>query len=181
MAEDPATDVWCCAPFTTMAGSLGPDPMEVFAPRRCHLRRPEPQIPTLYFVTTSNTDSCQRSQPEPHLSVLGLRQEGAFYQLISNFRNGSLMTALSSTDSVQRITSILASNVDELAQEVASAVRAEVDFYKTTRAVTDDALLASCTENLRFALESLEDGAHTVSGTPSLISPHRIAVSAGRR
>jgi hypothetical protein len=69
------------------------------------------------------------------------------------------MTALPSTDSVQRITSILASNVDELAQEVASAVRAEVDFYKTTRAVADDALLASCTENLRFALKSLEDGA----------------------
>jgi hypothetical protein len=85
MAEDPATDVWCCAPFTTMAGSLGPDPMEVFAPRRCHLRLPEPQIPTLFFVTTSNTDCCQRSQPEPHLSVLGLQQEGALYQLISSF------------------------------------------------------------------------------------------------
>jgi hypothetical protein len=69
------------------------------------------------------------------------------------------MTALPSTDSVERITSILASNVDELAQQVASAVRAEVDFYKTTRAVADDALLASCTENLRFALKSLEDGA----------------------
>ncbi|MCW2512442.1 MAG: hypothetical protein JWR11_1484 [Mycobacterium sp.] len=69
------------------------------------------------------------------------------------------MTALPSTDPVQRITSILASNVDELAQDVASAVRAEVDFYKTTRAVADDALLTSCTENLRFALKSLEDGA----------------------
>ncbi|MDT5065228.1 MAG: hypothetical protein QOK02_1383, partial [Mycobacterium sp.] len=54
------------------------------------------------------------------------------------------MTALPSTDPVQRITSILASNVDELAQDVASAVRAEVDFYKTTRAVADDALLTSC-------------------------------------
>jgi hypothetical protein len=53
---------------------------------------------------------------------------------------------------------MLASNVDELAQDVACAVRAEVDFYKTTRAVTDDDLLTSCTENLRFALKSLEDG-----------------------
>jgi hypothetical protein len=53
---------------------------------------------------------------------------------------------------------MLASNVDELAQDVASAVRAEVDFYKTTRAVADDDLLASCTENLRFALQSVADG-----------------------
>jgi hypothetical protein len=53
---------------------------------------------------------------------------------------------------------MLASNVEELAQNVASAVRAEVDFYKTTRAVADDELLASCTENIRFALKSLEDG-----------------------
>ncbi|MDT5070214.1 MAG: hypothetical protein QOK02_6369, partial [Mycobacterium sp.] len=117
--------------------------MEVFPPR-CDNRRPPPKIPTLFFVTTSGTDRCERSQPEPHLSVLGLQQEGALYQLISNFENGSLMTALPSTDSVQRIMSILASNVDELAQDVASAVRAEVDFYKTTRAVADDALLASC-------------------------------------
>jgi hypothetical protein len=68
------------------------------------------------------------------------------------------MTAQASTDPVGRITSMLASNVEELAQNVASAVRAEVDFYKTTRAVADDELLASCTENIRFALKSLEDG-----------------------
>jgi len=71
------------------------------------------------------------------------------------------MTVQPSTDPdehVRRITSILASNVDELAQDVASAVRAEVDFYKTTRAVADDDLLASCTENIRFALKSLADG-----------------------
>ncbi len=53
---------------------------------------------------------------------------------------------------------MLAGNVDELAQDVASAVRAEVDFHKSTRAVADDDLLASCTENIRFALKSLEDG-----------------------
>jgi hypothetical protein len=71
------------------------------------------------------------------------------------------MTAQPSTDPdehVRRITSILASNVDELAQDVASTVRAEVDFYKATRAVADDDLLASCTENLRVALKSLQDG-----------------------
>ncbi|MDT5096772.1 MAG: hypothetical protein QOC76_509 [Mycobacterium sp.] len=56
------------------------------------------------------------------------------------------------------LASTLADRVDELAQDVASAVRAEVGFYKSTRAVTDDDLLDSCTENLRFALKSLEDG-----------------------
>jgi hypothetical protein len=49
------------------------------------------------------------------------------------------------------IVSTLADRVDELAQDVASAVRAEVDFYKSTGAVADDDLLASCSENLRFA------------------------------
>jgi hypothetical protein len=68
------------------------------------------------------------------------------------------MTAPPSTDPVRRITSMLACNVDELAQNVASAVRAEVNFYKSTRAVADDDLLASCTENIRVALKSLEDG-----------------------
>jgi hypothetical protein len=56
------------------------------------------------------------------------------------------------------IASTLADRVDELAHDVASAVRAEVDFYKSTRAVADDDLLDSCTENLRYALKSLEDG-----------------------
>jgi hypothetical protein len=68
------------------------------------------------------------------------------------------MTAQPSTDPVRRITSILASNVDELAQDVASAVKAEVGFYKATRAVSDEDLLASCTENIQYALKSLEDG-----------------------
>jgi hypothetical protein len=56
------------------------------------------------------------------------------------------------------IAATLADRVDELAHDVASAVRAEVDFYKSTRAVADDDLLDSCTENLRYALKSLEDG-----------------------
>ena len=41
------------------------------------------------------------------------------------------------------IVSTLADRVDELAQDVASAVRAEVDFYKGNRAVGDDDLLAA--------------------------------------
>jgi PucR C-terminal helix-turn-helix domain/GGDEF-like domain len=77
------------------------------------------------------------------------------------------MTAQLSTDPisahpdehVRRIASMLASNVDKLAQDVAQAVRAEVDFYKSTRVVTDDDLLASCADNLRIAVNSLQDGA----------------------
>jgi hypothetical protein len=57
---------------------------------------------------------------------------------------------------VGRIASALASRVDELAQSVASAVRAEVDFYKSTGVVTNDELLGSCTDNLQFALKCLE-------------------------
>jgi hypothetical protein len=70
------------------------------------------------------------------------------------------MTALQfhGDEQTRGIASTLAERLDELAHDVASAVRAEVDFYKSTGAVADDDLLASCTENLRFALKSLEDG-----------------------
>jgi PucR C-terminal helix-turn-helix domain/GGDEF-like domain len=60
---------------------------------------------------------------------------------------------------VRRIASALASRVDELAHLVASAVRAEVDFYKSTGVVTDDELLTSSTDNLQFALKGLEAAA----------------------
>jgi hypothetical protein len=45
-------------------------------------------MPSMYFVTTSNTDRCPILQPELHLSVLGFGQEGALYQLISNLETG---------------------------------------------------------------------------------------------
>jgi hypothetical protein len=57
---------------------------------------------------------------------------------------------------VRAIASALASHVDELAQSVVSAIRAEVDFYKSTGAVTHDELLASSADNLQFALKYLE-------------------------
>ena len=62
-------------------------------------------------------------------------------------------------EQVSRIASELASRVDELAHAVASAVRAEVAFYKSTGVVTNDELLTSSTENLRFALKCLETAA----------------------
>jgi hypothetical protein len=57
---------------------------------------------------------------------------------------------------VRTIASALASRVDELAQSVVSAIRAEVDFYKSTGVVTNDELLASSADNLQFALKYLE-------------------------
>src|SRR5246127_1101285 len=59
-------------------------------------------------------------------------------------------------EQVQGIASELASRVDELAHAVACAVRAEVAFYKSTGVVTNDELLTSSAENLRFALKCLE-------------------------
>jgi hypothetical protein len=49
------------------------------------------------------------------------------------FRNGLLMTATQShiDEETRGLAATLAHRVDELAQDVASAVRAEVDFYKT--------------------------------------------------
>ena len=59
-------------------------------------------------------------------------------------------------EQVRAIASALASRVDELAQSVVNAIRAEVDFYKSTGVVTNDELLASSTDNLQFALKYLE-------------------------
>ena len=73
-------------------------------------------------------------------------------------RNGH--TARADIDGqVRRIASELATRVDELAHAVASAVRAEVAFYRSTGVVTNDELLTSSTENLRFALKCLEAAA----------------------
>jgi hypothetical protein len=62
-------------------------------------------------------------------------------------------------EQVRQIASELATRVDELAHAVASAVRAEVAFYRSTGVVTNDELLTSSTENLRFALKCLEAAA----------------------
>jgi hypothetical protein len=62
-------------------------------------------------------------------------------------------------EQIRRIASALASRVGELAQSVASSIRAEVDFYKSTGVVTNDELLASSCDNLQFALKCLETAA----------------------
>jgi hypothetical protein len=60
---------------------------------------------------------------------------------------------------VGRIASMLEDRVDQLTQDIASALRTRVDFYKNTQVVTEDHLLASCAENLKIALKSFQDGA----------------------
>ena len=74
------------------------------------------------------------------------------------------------------LASTLAQRVDELALDVVSAVRAEVDFYKSTRTVTDDDLLDSCTENLRLALKSLADGV-AFDTSPAITTGYRRAAA----
>ena len=59
-------------------------------------------------------------------------------------------------EQVRSLASALGGRIDELAHSVSTAVRAEVDFYKSTSVVTNDELVASSADNLQFALKGLE-------------------------
>jgi sugar diacid utilization regulator len=59
---------------------------------------------------------------------------------------------------VMQIGSVMVHRLDELAHRVASSVRANVEFYDSDQVVSDDELLASCTENLRFLFGGLHAG-----------------------
>lgn len=61
-------------------------------------------------------------------------------------------------EQVMRIGSVLAGRLDELAQHVWSSVRAGVEFYRINPVVSDQQLLASITENLRFLCGGLHSG-----------------------
>ena len=50
-----------------------------------------------------------------------------------------------------------------------------MSFYKATRSVADDDLLASCTENIRFALNNLQEGA--AFDTPAVATGSRRAAA----
>jgi hypothetical protein len=52
----------------------------------------------------------------------------------------------------------LGRRVEELGRETAATIRRDVSFYSEVGAVSDDALLTSCTENLRFFCACLQDG-----------------------
>ena len=52
----------------------------------------------------------------------------------------------------------LGRRVEELGRETAGTIRSNVAFYREVGAVSDDELLTSCTENLRFFCMCLQDG-----------------------
>jgi hypothetical protein len=52
----------------------------------------------------------------------------------------------------------LGRRIEELGRETAATIRSSVSFYREVSAVSDDALLTSCTENLRFFCASLRGG-----------------------
>ena len=60
---------------------------------------------------------------------------------------------------VMEIGSVVGRRLDEMAEQVASSVRANVEFYKDTSVVSADELLSSSTENIRFLFNGLRDGA----------------------
>jgi len=57
---------------------------------------------------------------------------------------------------VSEIAAELGRRVEELGREIAAAIRSSIDFYKNTRVISDDELLTTCIENLRFVFEGLQ-------------------------
>jgi hypothetical protein len=59
---------------------------------------------------------------------------------------------------VLRIGAALGDRVDELARRIASAIKADVAFYRETKVVTADELIRSSTDNARFIISALQAG-----------------------
>src|SRR5689334_10707979 len=59
---------------------------------------------------------------------------------------------------VTEIGSLIGQRLDEIALQVASTVRANVEFYKDTGVVSADELLSSSTDNIRFLFNGLREG-----------------------
>ena len=70
---------------------------------------------------------------------------------------------------VMEIGSVVGRHLDEMAEQVASSVRANVEFYKDTNVVSADELLSSSTENIRFLFNGLRDGA-TFDTSPAVVT-----------
>src|SRR5262245_31320500 len=68
------------------------------------------------------------------------------------------MAAPSVDTQVMEIGSAVGRRLDEIAQQVASSVRANVEFYKDTSVVSADEVLSSSTENIRFLFAGLSAG-----------------------
>jgi hypothetical protein len=52
----------------------------------------------------------------------------------------------------------LGQRIDELARKITATIRANVTFYRDTRVISADELLASCTENVRYFCTCLRGG-----------------------
>jgi len=59
---------------------------------------------------------------------------------------------------VKQLASLVVDRLDELAGEVTASVRGNVEFYKENRVVTDEELLESATDNIRFLFAKLTVG-----------------------
>ena len=59
---------------------------------------------------------------------------------------------------VLRIGAALRDRVDELAHRIASAIKADVPFYRETKIITADELIRSSTDNTRFIFSALPAG-----------------------
>ena len=69
------------------------------------------------------------------------------------------MVAVDIDAQVMEIGSVIGRRLDEMANQVASSVRANVEFYKDTGVVSTDELMSSSTENIRFLFNGLRKGA----------------------
>lgn len=77
---------------------------------------------------------------------------------------------------VLEIGALLSARVDELARRVAAAIRAEVDFYRTTDVVSDDELVSATAANLTFVFQGLEVGAG-FDTSPAVATGHKRAAA----
>jgi hypothetical protein len=69
------------------------------------------------------------------------------------------MAAMDVDAQVAEIGSVIGRRLDELADQVAASVRANVAFYTDTSVVSADELLSSSTENIGFLFNGIRDGA----------------------
>ncbi|MCW2651592.1 MAG: hypothetical protein QOE41_3422 [Mycobacterium sp.] len=72
----------------------------------------------------------------------------------------------------------LGRRVEELGRDIAATIRADIDFYKHTRVVTDEELLTSSTETIRFIING-----PSIHGQPAPGSQHisMIKIDAAKR
>lgn len=77
------------------------------------------------------------------------------------------MSADSTAEQVSLIGAELVRRTEQLGAAVASAVRAEIDFYQHAEVVSNDELIESCTANVRFIFSAL-GGPQSFDTTPAI-------------